>query len=302
MSETNLNTMTDFGEIAAIDFVEKFSKNVTDLLDFLNVSRREQLSRDQTFRTYKWETKIDDSTVGEGEEIPLSKVTRKVIKEHQLEWFKKRRSVSAEAIARHGRDIAVTRADGELMRKLQFGFETKFLGYLKAAPTKIEGEGLQKALTAAWAKLTSFNAFRGAEFIYFVSPQDVADFLGNTPVSAESSNVFGMTLLKNFIGIGGGAVVMLNSVPKGKVYATAIDNLVFDYLNVRSSDIGNQFAQFTDSLGLIGASRDVVQNRLTLDTVFFGANVLFAEVPEGVVEATIAEAKPAVAKPVGVAS
>ena len=30
MSETNLNTMTDFGEIAAIDFVEKFSKNVTD--------------------------------------------------------------------------------------------------------------------------------------------------------------------------------------------------------------------------------------------------------------------------------
>ncbi len=60
MSETNLNTMTDFGEIAAIDFVEKFSKNVTDLLDFLNVSRREQLSRDQTFRTYKWETKIDD--------------------------------------------------------------------------------------------------------------------------------------------------------------------------------------------------------------------------------------------------
>ncbi|MDK6514317.1 hypothetical protein, partial [Klebsiella oxytoca] len=77
------------------------------------------------------------------------------------------------------------------------------------------------------------------------------------------------------------------SVPKGKIYATAVDNLVFAYLDVRTSEVANTFAQFTDNLGFIGASRDVQQNRLTLDSVFFGANTLFAEVPEGVVEATI---------------
>ncbi|RAV61136.1 phage capsid protein [Aerococcus urinae] len=202
-----------------------------------------------------------------------------------MEWFKKRRSVSAEAIARHGRDVAVTQADKQLMNKLQYEFEAKFFTYLKAAPTKVNGKSMQEALANAWGKLTTFAEFRGAKLVYFVNPLDVAEYLGSTPVLSDASNVFGMTLIKNFLGVDN--VVMLNSVPKGKIYATAVDNLVFAYLDVRTSEVANTFAQFTDNLGFIGASRDVQQNRLTLDSVFFGANTHFAEVPEGVVEATI---------------
>lgn len=291
MAEEKLNVMDDFGEITAIDFVNRFSTSIHDLLQVLGITRQEKLSRDLTFRTYKWDVDLDQTNVGEGELIPLSKVTREKLDEHQVEWFKKRRSVSAEAIARHGRNIAVTQADNELMNKLQYEFETQFFTFLKSAPTKVNGVGMQEALANAWGKLTTFNQFRGARLVYFVNPLDVAEYLGSAPVMADASNVFGMTLMKNFLGVEN--VVMLNSIPKGKIYATAIDNLVFAYLDVRTSDLGQTFAQFTDNLGLIGVSRDVQQNHLTLDSVFFGANTLFAEVPEGVVEATIkAPAKP----------
>ena len=52
-------------------------------------------------------------------------------------------------------------------------------------------------------------------------------------------------------------------------------------------DLGGLFADFTDETGLIGVARDRHLNNLTFESVFFGANVLFAEIPDGVVEATI---------------
>lgn len=285
--EQNLNKMDDFGEITAIDFVNKFSTSIYDLLQILGVTRQEKLSRDLKIQTYKWDTQLDNTETPEGEIIPLSKVVRTHADDHQVKWFKKRRSVSAEAIARHGRDVAVVQADKQLMNALQYEFENQFFNFLKTKPTKVNGEGLQQALANAWGKLTTFNEFRGAELVYFINPLDVSEFLGATPVQADATNVFGMTLMKNFLGVQN--VAMLNSIPKGKVYATAVDNLVFAYLDVNTSEVAGTFAEFTDNLGFIGASRDVVHQRLTLDSVFFGANTLFAEVPEGVVEATIKE-------------
>ena len=82
-------------------------------------------------------------------------------------------------------------------------------------------------------------------------------------------------------------VIVMPSCPKGKIYTTAVENLVFAYLNVANGDLGGLFADFTDETGVIAVSRDRHLNNLTFESVFFGANVLFAEIPDGVVEATI---------------
>ncbi|MGG6835194.1 UNVERIFIED_CONTAM: phage capsid protein, partial [Streptococcus canis] len=76
MAEKNLNTMADLGDIKSIDFVNKFSKNINDLLKLLGVTRRETLTNDLKIQTYKWEVTLDQTDPGEGETIPLSKVTR----------------------------------------------------------------------------------------------------------------------------------------------------------------------------------------------------------------------------------
>ena len=118
MAEDKLTVMNDLGEIKTIDFVNKFSTNISELLTLLGVTRKEPLSADMKIKTYKWETDIDKTSVGEGETIPLSKVTRKADKEYQVAWFKKRRAVSAEAIARHGASLAIDQADQRVMREI----------------------------------------------------------------------------------------------------------------------------------------------------------------------------------------
>lgn len=288
-AEKNLTVMGDFGEIQSIDFVEKFSKNINDLLTLLGVTRREGLTQDLKIKTYKWETVLDETVTPEGEVIPLSKVTRRPDREFTVDWFKKRRSVSAEAIARHGAQRAITEADTRMTRELQNGIKTQFFNFLKLAPTKVNVDSLQKALSESWAKLSEINEFEGSPLVTFVSPIDVATYLGDTPVGSDASNVFGLTLLSNFLGMTN--VVVMPSVPAGKVYTTAVENLVFAHLDMNSGDLGGLFTDYTDETGLIAVTRDRTINNLTYESVFFGANVLFAEIPEGVVEATIKASK-----------
>lgn len=285
MAETKLTTMTDLGEIKSIDFVNKFSKNINDLLRLLGVTRRQELTNDLKIQTYKWTADVDTTAVAEGETIPLSKMTRAKDQEYTVTWFKKRRAVSAEAIARHGASRAITEADTRLLREIQNGIKEDFLAYLKKTKTKVKGKSLQQALANSWGKLTTFNEFEGSPLVSFVNPLDVAEYLGNTAVASDASNVFGFTLLQNFLGMQN--VIVMPSCPQGKIYTTAVENLVFAYLNVAGGDLGGLFADFTDETGLIGVARDRHLNNLTFESVFFGANVLFAEIPDGVVEATI---------------
>ncbi|MEG3248181.1 phage capsid protein [Streptococcus suis] len=292
MAETNLTKMNDLGEIKTIDFVEKFSTNIKELLQLLGVTRMLPLSSDMKIQTYKWEVVEKTDAVAEGEDIPLSKVTRKKAKEFTVEWFKRRRAVTAEAIARHGASRAIDEADLKLMRNIQNGIKKQFVTFLGANPTRIESTSLQKALAASWGKAATFEEFDGAPLVSLVNPLDVADYLGDTKVLADASNTFGMTLLKNFLGTEN--VIVLNAIPQGKVYTTAVENLVWAYLNVNSSDLGNLFADYSDETGFIAASRDRHLKNLTFESVFFGANTLFAEIPEGVVEATIQAAAPGV--------
>ena len=285
MAENKLTVMTDLGEIKTIDFVNKFSTNISELLTLLGVTRKEPLSSDMKIKTYKWEKDIDSTNPGEGETIPLSKVTRAVDQEYQVSWIKKRRAVSAEAIARHGVSIAIDQADQRVMREIQNKIKTDFFTFLSTNPTKVNGTGLQGALAQAWGKLQTFSEFDGSPIVSFVSSLDAANYLGDKAVGADASNVFGMTLLKNFLGMQN--VIVLPNVPKGKVYSTAIENIVLAYLDVNSSDLGGMFADYTDETGLIASSRDRSLNNLTYESVFFGALKLFAEVPKGVIEATI---------------
>ena len=213
----------------------------------------------------------------------------------QVEWFKKRRAVSAEAIARHGASLAIDQADQRVMREIQNGIKTDFFTFLKTKPTKVTGTGLQGALAQTWGKLQTFSEFDGSPIVSFVSSLDVADYLGDKAVGADASNVFGMTLLKNFLGMQN--VIVLPNVPQGKVYSTAVENIVLAYLDVNSSDLGGMFADYTDETGLIASGRDRSLSNLTYESVFFGALKLFAEIPAGVIEATI-EAPAAASTPV----
>lgn len=286
-ADEDLTTMDDLGEIKSIDFVNRFETGIQELLKLLGVTRLETLSNDMKIQTYKWGETLKDGAVGEGEDIPLSKVTRAKDRSFTVKFNKWRRAVSAESIARHGASLAIDQADNRLLRKIQGGIKTNFVTYLATNPTKVSAVGLQKSLAQSWGKLSTFEEFDGAQFVSFVNPMDVADYLGDTKVLSDASNVFGMTLLKNFLGANN--VVVLNAIPQGKVYSTAVDNIVLAYLDMKASDLGDIFVDFTDETGFISATRGRTLRNATYESLFMNALVLFAEIPAGVVEATIDE-------------
>lgn len=291
MAENNLNVMADLGTIKSIDFVNKFGTSINDLLTLLGVTRKEPMTADMQINLYKWAVDMDTAaTVGEGEKIPLSKVTRALDRTVKVEWLKKRRAVSAEAVARHGANIAIDQSDKRLMREIQSGVKTDFVSFLGTTNTKISATDLQIALSQSWGKLQLVPEFEGQSFVSFVNPMDVANFLSGKPVQADASNAYGMTLLQNFIGAD--RVISLGSIPQGKVYTTAVDNIVLAYLDMARSPLKGSFVDYTDETGLLAVVSDKTVSNLTLESVFTGALKLFTEIPDGVVEATIAAAAP----------
>ncbi|WP_061515042.1 hypothetical protein [Leuconostoc mesenteroides] len=289
MAENNLNVMADLGTIKSIDFVNKFGTSINDLLTLLGVTRKEPMTADMQINLYKWAVDMDTAaTVGEGETIPLSKVTRALDRTVKVEWLKKRRAVSAEAVARHGANIAIDQSDKRLMREIQSGVKTDFVSFLGTTNTKISATDLQIALSQSWGKLQLVPEFEGQSFVSFVNPMDVANFLSGKPVQADASNAYGMTLLQNFIGAD--RVISLGSIPQGKVYTTAVDNIVLAYLDMANSPLKGSFVDYTDETGLLAVVSDKTVSNLTLESVFTGAFKLFTEIPDGVVEATIAAA------------
>lgn len=289
MAENNLNVMADLGTIKSIDFVNKFGTSINDLLTLLGVTRKEPMTADMQINLYKWAVDMDTvATVGEGETIPLSKVTRALDRTVKVEWLKKRRAVSAEAVARHGANIAIDQSDKRLMREIQSGVKTDFVSFLGTTNTKISATDLQIALSQSWGKLQLVPEFEGQSFVSFVNPMDVANFLSGKPVQADASNAYGMTLLQNFIGAD--RVISLGSIPQGKVYTTAVDNIVLAYLDMANSPLKGSFVDYTDETGLLAVVSDKTVSNLTLESVFTGAFKLFTEIPDGVVEATITAA------------
>lgn len=287
----NTNMAADLGKATSIDFVEKFAKNINELLKILGVYRKYPLSADCVLRRYKWTTVMADGNVGEGEEIPLSTVKREELPLEQLKWSKHRRKVTAESIARHGQQIAIIDSNNQIRRELQSDFNKNLVGYLGESPQKLKANSLQKALASISGKLQMIEEFDGANFVYFINPEDATDYLGDTAVGAGASNIFGMTLLGNFLGIGN--IISLRGIPKGKAYGTAVDNLVLANLDMNATGLAGIFNFISDETGYISIGTETEMNTLTTDAVFVSVTQLFVEVPQGVFEATITPDKPA---------
>ena len=120
--------------------------------------------------------------------------------------------------------------------------------------------------------------------VHFINPLDIADYLAETPVTMQTA--FGMTYLEDFLGMG--AVFMNSSVPKGKVYSTAADNLVLYYIPVNGADLGEAFNFTADETGYIGIHEEPDYTNMTASDTVINGMELFAERLDGVIVGTIA--------------
>lgn len=293
MTDPNLITSKDLAA-ASIDFVDQFTDGINGLMTALQGVRLVPMGSGSIIQTYK-KTVIPASsrTVDEGEEIPLSKVTRTKDQAYTLSLNDKlRKMTSFEAVQALGFDRAITNTDAKLLALARKDAKSALFNALDSkATTKITAGGFQQAVSQALGKLTSiFEDIDGAgQTVVFVNPDDFYGWLGNQQITTQTA--FGLTYIKNFLNAG--TIILSASVKANTVYATVNNNLNLYYVAM-DGEAGQAFNMTTDASGLIGVKHSIVDRSLGYQTVIAGGWLFIPEDTDGIVAATITPAQTAV--------
>ena len=283
MAETNLIKKADLAKAREIEFTYNFSENVRKLMEALGVTRKIAKQAGTVLKAYKAVGNLQDGDVAEGEVIPLSKYTTEPVTFGEITLKKWRKATSAEAIVERGYDQAVEMTTDRMLRDVQKAIRTDLFGFLATGTGEATGVDFQSALAQAWGQLQVKFEDDAVQAVYFVNPLDIADYLGAAQITTQTA--FGMTYVEDFLGLG--TVIMNASVPKGKIYATAKENIVLYYIPVNGADLGEAFDFTSDETGYIGIHETPDYTNMTASDTVVNGMVFFAERIDGVVVGSI---------------
>lgn len=292
-ADANLIKKADLARVREVDFSLMFSESVKKLVEALGVTRKIPKVAGTVLKSYKATGTLEEGKVAEGETIPLSKYKTEAVPYKEITLKKWRKATSAEAIADRGYDQAVTMTNDRMLKDVQKGIRKDFFTFLGTGTGTSTGVGLQAALAAAWGQLQTKFEDDTIQAVYFLNPLDVATYLGDAQITTQEA--FGMSYIEDFLGLG--TVFMNTSVPQGKLYATAKDNVVLYYIPVNGADLGEAFTFTSDETGYIGIHESADYTNMTSVTNVISGIELFAERPDGVIVGTISAAgSPAASK------
>ncbi len=282
-AEDNITKTSDLEPAISVDFTSRLSNNITELQSLLGIVDLDPMNEGTTIKIYKMEQVNTPSQVGEGETIALTKIQQKLAKTIELTIKKFRKQTTAESIQKKSRDVAINKTDEKLVSGIQKSVKKDFYALIATGTGTASGTNLQSALSAAWGAVTKFYEDEDATPIYFVSSEDVAEYLGSAQVTLQTA--FGMSYVENFLGLG--TVVIAPSLAKGKLIATAKENLRGAYVPTSSSDLATSFGLTSDATGLVGMTHAVVTTNASIETLMFSGVIFYPELLDGVVVATI---------------
>jgi hypothetical protein len=283
MADTNLIKKADLARAREIEFTYTFSESVRKLMEALGVTRKIAKQAGTILKAYKAVGTLESGEVPEGDTIPLSKYTTEPVTLGELTLKKWRKATSAEAIVERGYDQAVEMTTDRMLRDVQKAIRTDLFAFLATGTGSANGVDMQSALAQAWGQLQVKFEDDAIQAVYFVNPLDIADYLGAAQITTQTA--FGMTYVEDFLGLG--TVIMNASVPKGKIYATAKENLVVYYIPVNGADLGEAFDFTSDETGYIGIHETPDYTNMTASDTVVNGMVFFAERIDGVVVGTI---------------
>ena len=286
MAENNLIKKADLARAREIEFTYNFSEGVRKLMEALGVTRKIAKQAGTVLKAYKAVGTLESGEVPEGDAIPLSKYATEPVTFGEITLKKWRKATSAEAIVERGYDQAVEMTTDRMLRDVQKAIRADFFAYLDEGTGEASGADFQAVLAQAWGQLQVKYEDDAIQAVYFVNPLDIADYLAEASITTQTA--FGMTYVEDFLGLG--TVIMNASVPKGKIYATAKENIVLYYIPVNGADLGEAFDFTTDETGYIGIHEVPDYTNMTASDTVVNGMVFFAERIDGIVVGTIAGA------------
>lgn len=284
--EENVIKAAQLAKVREVDFVNRFTHTSLDkLMELLGVTRKQAVMEGTTLYAYTTTGTLQNN-VGEGEIIPLSQYTTVKTAIANAELFKARKATTAEAIAKTGYNNAVIETDNKLLHDVQKNIRKDMFTLLNGtidSSVTATGANLQAALANAWGKLQVAFEDDAAESVYFISPEDAADYLATAQITTQTA--FGLTYIEDFLGLG--TVIVNSGVTKGSFIATAKENIVMYYIPM-NGDIADTFNLTTDETGYVGINSGYANNERAQAESLVMCGVKFApEYAAGVVKGTI---------------
>lgn len=274
----------------SIDFVTRFTKNFQALLDILGVTRLDEIQPDTNLRVIESSIALESGAVSEGETIPLSvaSVTERSI--GTADFTKYRKGVTIEAIQKYGFGNAIERTDDAMLNKIQRNITDAFYTFLKSGTLTSTESTWQMAMAMAKGRVLNFfsdNDMDVTEVVAFVNILDLYEYLGGATISLQTS--FGLSYIENFMGYRVVFVLDADKIPRNKVIAVPVDNIVCRYINPNNSDLAQAGFEFTvDGVTpFVGFHPEVDYSNVTaVNTAIYGI-YLFAEYLMGISVVTV---------------
>ena len=282
-AEANLIKSADLAKVREVEFTYTFGESIKKLMEALGVTRKVAKQAGTVLKAYKATGTLQDGNVAEGDLIPLSKYVTEPVVFDEITLKKWRKATSAEAIIEKGYGQAVTMTTDAMLKDVQKAVRKNFFDFLATGTGVASGATFQATLAQAWGQLQVLFEDDEIRAVYFMNQLDVADYLATANISLQ--NAFGMTYVKDFLGLG--TVIFNSSVPQGKIYATAADNIVLYYIAVNGADLGEAFNFTSDATGLMGIHEAPDYTNMTASDTVVSGLVLFAERLDGIVVGTI---------------
>lgn len=287
MAKNNLTKQADIQVRAReVDFVTRFERNWEHLREILGVLRMIKKDPGSTLKSKYAQGTLESGKVGEGEEIPYSKFEVKEKSYAEITVEKYAKAVSIEAIKTYGYDVAVELTDDEFLFELQTDVTSRFYTYLKTGSLTSTESTFQMALAMAKGRVEDkFKQMHRSipnGIVGFVNGLDVYEYIGAANITVQ--NQFGFQYVKDFMGFNTIFLLSESEIPRGKVIATPVDNIVLYYVDPSDSDFAKAGLVYTvaGETPLIGFHTQGNYHTAVSEAFAIMGMVLFAEYLDGI--------------------
>ena len=272
-----------------LDYVSQFRHNAEGLMNILSVTNKIKKAPGTKMVLYTANVNLNESP-GEGEEVQFSKATLTESYTEALTIERYAKSVTIQAIDEKGYDNAVNKTDEEFRNKLLGKITDKLYKGLDKGTLSVSGETLQKALAKGLGAVR--NKFKmldrtAGDIIAFVNINDFYEYLGDQPITTQT--MFGMTYVEKYLGYSKIILCSDDEVASGKLYVTAANNLVLNYMDVANSEFTRAGFNYTvdSETGIIGFCVDVDNKTATSETYAILGAAIWPEIADGIAKVTI---------------
>lgn len=302
-AKTGLTTAAQITTSAReVDFVTRFADNWDALRTILGIMR--PIRKQPGTKLISYKASVDGSLAGgtsvaEGDEIPLTKMKVEPVSYSDIEIAKYAKSVSVEAVAKHGAEIAVEKTDDAFLTALQNKVLSDFYTFIGTGSLAVSATSWQQGL--ALAKGNVLDKFAGmdkdvTEVVGFANILDFYDYLGAKEITTQTE--FGLTYVKNFMGYSTLILLPAKHLARNKVIALPVENIDLYYIDPSDSEFARAGLSYTvqGETNLIGVHVEGDYGRATSCMYAITGMKLWAEYLDGIAVATITPAAAAASK------